>query len=151
MKKLVTKHKIFTEAEFLARYAIYTESYNKIVRIEARTTVDMAMRQILPAVLHYTRHLSEGLVSKQALGLSSRADTALLRRITVLADKLYDDCENLKAMLDQIPEDQVEAAGYFHKVIIPIMDAVRADADTLEELTDKAYWPFPTYSDLLYY
>ena len=148
---LVTKHKIFTEAEFLARYAIYTESYNKIVRIEARTTVDMAMRQILPAVLHYTRHLSEGLVSKQALGLSSRADTALLRRITDLADSLYDSCEKLKALLDQIPADQVEATGYFHKVIIPTMDAVRADADALEELTDKAYWPFPTYSDLLYY
>ena len=149
--QLVTKHKIFTEAEFLARYAIYTESYNKIVRIEARTTLDMAMRQILPAVLHYTRHLSDGLVSKQTLGLSSRADTALLRRITVLSDDLYDDCEKLKALLDQIPEDQVAASGYFHKNIIPAMDAVRADADALEELTDKSYWPFPTYSDLLYY
>ena len=149
--QLVTKHKIFTEAEFLARYAIYTESYNKIVRIEARTTLDMAMRQILPAVLHYTRHLSDGLVSKQALGLSSRADTALLRRITVLADDLYDDCEKLKALLSQIPEDQVAASSYFHKNIIPAMDAVRADADALEELTDKSYWPFPTYSDLLYY
>ena len=149
--QLVTKHKIFTEAEFLARYAIYTESYNKIVRIEARTTLDMAMRQILPAVLHYTRHLSDGLVSKQALGLSSRADTALLRRISVLADDLYDDCEKLKELLDQIPADQVEASSYFHKNIIPAMDAVRTDADALEELTDKSYWPFPTYSDLLYY
>ena len=149
--QLVTKHKIFTEAEFLARYAIYTESYNKIVRIEARTTLDMAMRQILPAVLHYTRHLSDGLVSKQTLGLSSRADAALLRRITVLADDLYDDCEKLKALLSQIPEDQVAASSYFHKNIIPAMDAVRADADALEELTDKSYWPFPTYSDLLYY
>ena len=137
--QLVTKHKIFTEAEFLARYAIYTESYNKIVRIEARTTLDMAMRQILPAVLHYTQHLSDGLVSKQALGLSSRADAALLRRITVLADDLYDDCEKLKALLSQIPEDQVAASSYFHKNIIPAMDAVRADADALEELTDKSY------------
>ena len=149
--QLVTKHKIFTEAEFHARYAIYTEAYNKIVRIEARTTVDMAMRQILPAVLHYTRHLSEGLVSKKALGFSSHADTALLQRITALADSLYDNCEHLKALLEKIPGNQVEAATYFHKVIIPAMDAVRTDADALEELTDKSYWPFPAYSDLLYY
>ena len=149
--QLVTKHKIFTEAEFHARYAIYTEAYNKIVRIEARTTVDMAMRQILPAVLHYTRHLSEGLVSKKALGLSSHADTTLLQRITGLADSLYDNCEQLKALLEKIPKNQVEAATYFHKIIIPAMDAVRGDADALEELTDKSYWPFPAYSDLLYY
>ena len=149
--QLVTKHRIFTEAEFHARYAIYTESYNKIVRIEARTTVDMAMRQILPAVLHYARHLSEGLVSKQALGLSSRADKALLGRITTLSDSLYDGCERLKALLEKIPSNDVDAAAYFHKAIIPAMDAVRNDADALEELTDKSYWPFPTYSDLLYY
>ena len=148
---LVTKHRIFTKAEFHARYAIYTESYNKIVKIEARTTVDMAMRQILPAVLHYARHLSEGLVSKQALGLSSRADKELLHRITELADSLYDGCERLKALLGKTPERHEDAALYFHKVIIPAMDAVRRDADALEELTDKSYWPFPTYADLLYY
>ena len=148
---LVTKHRIFTEAEFHARHAIYMEAYNKIVRIEARTTVDMAMRQILPAVLHYARHLSEGLVSKQALGLSSRADKDLLHRITALADDLYDHSEALKARIAAIPAEQSAAADYNLKVIIPAMDAVRCTADALEELTDKAYWPFPTYSDLLYY
>ena len=149
--QLVTKRNIFTEAEFHARYAIYTEAYNKIVRIEARTTVDMAMRQILPAVLHYTRHLSEGLVSKQSLGLTCRADSELLRRITELADALYDNCECLKVLLGKIPENQDNAAQYFHQSVIPAMDAVRNAADKLEVLTDKAYWPFPTYSDLLYY
>ena len=148
---LVTKHNIFTEAEFRARHAIYTESYNKIVRIEARTTVDMAMRQILPAVLHYTRHLAEGLTAKQALGLHCRADSELLQRMTTLTDTLYDDCETLKVLLAKIPGNQDDAALYFRKVIIPAMDAVRSAADALEELTDKSYWPFPTYSDLLYY
>ena len=148
---LVTKHRIFTEAEFHARHAIYTESYNKIVRIEARTTLDMAMRQILPAVLHYARHLSDGLVSKQALGLASRADSELLRRITALTDDLYDGCEVLKTKLSAIPAEQSAAADYNLKVIIPAMDAVRSAADELEALTDKSYWPFPTYSDLLYY
>ena len=149
--ELVTKHNIFTEAEFRARHAIYTESYNKIVRIEARTTVDMAMRQILPAVLHYTRHLAEGLTAKQTLGLTCRADSELLQRITVYADSLYDSCEMLEVLMNKIPENQDDAALYFNKVIIPAMDAVRSAADALEELTDKSYWPFPTYSDLLYY
>ena len=148
---LVTKRKIFTEAEFHARYAIYNEAYNKIVKIEARTTLDMAMRQILPAVLHYTRDLAAGLVSKQALGLKSKADTELLRRITDLSDTLYEGCENLKALLENIPENQESAVAYFHETVIPAMDAVRSAADALEELTDKSYWPFPTYSDLLYY
>ena len=109
------------------------------------------MRQILPAVLHYARHLSEGLVSKQALGLSSRADKELLRRVTELSDDLYDSCEALKMKLTAIPADQNLAADYNLKVIIPAMNAVRSTADSLEELTDKSYWPFPTYSDLLYY
>ena len=149
--RLVTKRRIFTEAEFRARHAIYTESYNKIIRIEARTTLDMAMRQILPAVLHYARHLSEGLVSKQALGMVSRADSQLLRRITECSDTLYDNCEILKSRLGMIPADQIAAASYFHESIVPAMDTVRAAADALEELTDKSYWPFPTYADLLFY
>ena len=69
----------------------------------------------------------------------------------MLADSLYGNCEQLKVLLEKIPADEVAAAAYFHETIIPAMDAVRNDADALEELTDKAYWPFPTYSDLLYY
>ena len=148
---LVTKHRIFTDAEFHARHAIYVEAYNKIVRIEARTTVDMAMRQILPAVLHYSRKLSEGLVSKQSLGLTCRSDSELLRRISSLADDLYENCEELKAKLDTIPGNENDAAQYNRNVIIPAMDSIRNAADALETLTDKSLWPFPTYADLLYY
>ena len=149
--RLVTTHRIFTEAEFRARHAIYQEAYNKIVKIEARTTVDMAMRQILPAVLHYIRKLSEGLAAKQSLGVGSRADSALLQRLTALSDALYEGCEALKAKLNAIPADPAAASQYNLQVIIPAMDAVRSAADALEELTDKALWPFPTYSDLLFY
>ena len=69
----------------------------------------------------------------------------------MLSDSLYEACEQLKALLEKIPANEVEAATYFHKSIIPAMDAVRRDADALEELTDKSYWPFPTYADLLFY
>ena len=149
--ELVTKHGIFTEAEFRARYVIYTESYNKIVNIEAKTTLDMAMRQILPAVLHYTRHLSEGVMNKKSLGIACRAENTLIERISALADTLYDSCEKLRVDLEPIPAQPEDAAKYYCGVIIPDMDAVRGAADALEQLTDKAYWPFPTYSDLLFY
>ena len=75
----------------------------------------------------------------------------LLNRITNLSDVLYDSCEALKAKLGKIPADHNLAADYNLKVIIPAMNAVRSTADSLEELTDKSYWPFPTYADILFY
>ena len=148
---LVTRHGIFTEAEFRARYAIHMEAYNKIVGIEAKTTLDMAMRQILPAALHYTRVLSEGLASKKALGISTKAESALVTRLSEKTDSLFDGCEKLKSHMTAVPSELESAARYYHETILPDMDAIRSDADSLEEMTDKAYWPFPTYADLLYY
>ena len=99
----------------------------------------------------YSRKLSEGLVSKQSLGLTCRSDSELLRRISSLADDLYENCEALKAKLDTIPGNENDAAQYNRNVIIPAMDSIRNAADALETLTDKSLWPFPTYADLLYY
>ena len=149
--ELVTKHGIFTEAEFRARYAIHMEAYNKIVGIEARTMLEMAMRQILPAALRYTHSLSKGIADKYAMGIPAKTERNLVNRLSAAADELYNSCEKLRSDLDTIPEDFEAAARYYLNVIIPGMNAVRAAADTLEELTDKSYWPFPTYADLLYY
>ena len=149
--ELVTKHGIFTEAEFRARYAIHMEAYNKIVGIEARTMLEMAMRQILPASLRYTHALSKGIADKYAMGIPAKTERSLVTRLSNAADELYDSCEKLRSDLDTIPAGSEAAAHYYLNVIIPGMNAVRAAADTLEELTDKTYWPFPTYADLLYY
>ncbi len=148
---LVTRRGIFTENEFRARHAIYLESYNKVVRIEARTMVDMALHQILPAALHYTRALSTGVESKQHIGASCRAEQALITRLSQETDDLYDAIEALKSVLSGVPGDAVAASVYYHGTVIPAMDALRAHADALETLTNKSYWPYPTYSDLLYY
>ena len=148
---LVTRHGIFTENEFRARHAIHLESYNKIVNIEARTMIDMAVHQILPAALGYTHKLCKGLESKKALGLSCRTESALAARLSEGCDALYDNVETLKKVLAGVSGNAQKAAAYYHDVVIPAMDAVRAEADTLETLTDKSCWPYPIYSDLLYY
>ena len=149
--ELVTKHGIFTQSEFLARNEIHLEAYRKIINIEAKTTADIAIRQIIPAVSKYAAKLAEGIVAKKAAGCSCKADQALLEDISRRNDKLYDLCQQLKADLSEIPSANIDAANYFSDIIVPHMDAVRAEADGLELLTDRSYWPFPTYSDLLFY
>ena len=148
---LVTKHGIFTETEFRARHEIHLEAYSKIVNIEAKTCVDMVTQQILPAANRYTADLARNIAAKQAVGASCKAEQGLLSRLSVSADSLYETCEQLRATLTQIPCGSHEAANYFHETIVPCMEKLRADADILEQLTDKSYWPYPTYSDLLFY
>ena len=148
---LVTRHGIFTENEFRARLSIHLEAYNKIVNIEGRTMVDMAVHQILPAALDYTHKLCRGLESKKALGLPCKTEQALVNRLSEGCDALYDNVEKLKKVLAEVSGNAKDAAAYYHDVVIPAMNSVRAEADKLEMLTDKSCWPYPTYSDLLYY
>lgn len=148
---LVTKHHIFTENEFRARYEIHIEAYNKILNIEALTSIDMIRRQILPATLKYTEHLANGILAKDRVGVSHHAETQLIRRLSEAADALYDLCEKLDNDLRSVPADTAEAAQYYHNVIVPGMEAARQEADLLESLTDRSFWPYPTYEDLLFY
>ena len=149
--ELVTKHKIFTEAEFLARHEIHMDAYCKIINIEALTSVDMIQHQILPAALAYTKALCDGIISKKAVGAACKAETSLVEKLSTTSDSLYENCEKLRSDLKNIPEALEEAVAYYHDVITADMSALRKDADLLEQLTDKAYWPYPTYSDLLFY
>ena len=149
--ELVTKHGIFTEPEFRARNEIHLNAYRKIINIEAKTTADMAMRQILPAVSRYCSDLATNIKTKKSVGCSCKAEEALVARLSEHTDALFERCEKLSTDLRSAPKCSVDAANYFSSVIVPEMDAVRAEADALELLTDKTYWPFPTYSDLLFY
>ncbi len=149
---LVTKRGIFTEAEFIARYKIHLETYAKILHIEAMTCVDMLRKMILPAASKYAGALSQTAAGKAAMGVSCKAEKALLARLSAATDRTYDKCEKLAHDIEVAPTGTVEdAANYYHSVILPQMDSVREDADELERLTDKSYWPYPTYSDLLFY
>ena len=151
---LVTKHGIFTEAEFRARHEIHLQAYNKLINIEARTMVDMIMHQILPAALAYSSDLAASINRKRdAVGktVKALAESSLTKRISDCCDSLYNKSEELYAYLKKVPTSSEEASQYYADVIIPGMQAVRKDADLLEKLTSKSYWPYPTYSDLLFY
>ena len=149
---LVTRRKIFSAEEFRARYEIHLEAYVKTVRIEARTMVDMIRKQILPAVFDYTRDLAQGIALKQAAGLPCKSETELLNRLSTTADRLYETCEALNTHVQSIPTEQdLRRADYCHDVLLRDMAYARKDADTLEALVGKSRWPYPTYSDLLFY
>ena len=151
---LVTKHGIFTEAEFRARHEIHMESYNKLINIEARTMIDMIMHQILPAALSYSSDLAAGLNRKrEAFGEKNApsVEKVLTKRISDYCDSLYENSEKLYTDLKAVPDDTEAATEYYSEVIVPSMVQVRKAADTLEKLTAKSYWPYPLYSDMLYY
>ncbi len=149
--ELFSRHGVFSETELRARYEIHLENYCKIVNIEALTSVDMVMQQILPAAMRYSSDLANAVSRKKALSVSAQAETDLLKNLSVHTDALYTLCQQLKADLKQIPADKANAVTYFRNKIVADMDAMRVEADTLEQLTDKSYWPYPTYSDLLFY
>ena len=149
--QLVTKHNIFSENEFRARHAIQLETYNKTVNIEALTMVDMALHQILPAALKYTKDLCDTMKAKQEFGASCKAESVLIHHLSNTTDSLYESIHDLRFALESIPQDTECAAAAYHSRVVPAMKALRTHADCLETLTDQSYWPYPTYSDLLFY
>ena len=114
--------------------------------------MDMAIHQILPAAMHYARDLSNGILAKQnSVGFPCQAEIAITRKLSEASDALYACCEKLRADLARIPEGKEQMVRYYHETVVADMQALRQQADILESLTDKNYWPYPTYSDLLFY
>ncbi len=113
--------------------------------------VDMALHQILPAALRYSRDLCEGVKSKKELGLPCRAESALLHRLSDSCDRLYESITALQEILAHVPGGTAAAADYHRNTVVPVMNTLREYADILEAITDKSYWPYPTYSDILFY
>ena len=152
--KMLTAHKIFSPAELHSRYEILLENYSKTVNIEALTMVDMARKEILPAVESYTKSLAETLAAKKAAvaGLPCKYETATITKLSELSDEIADATADLDSEIAkfQAIEDVTEAANDIRDVILGKMDALRAVCDEAETITAKEFWPFPTYSDLLF-
>ena len=152
--KMLTSHKIFSPAELHSRYEILLENYSKTVNIEALTMVDMAKREILPAVEKYTKSLADTLAAKKAAvaGLPCKYETAAVTKLSELSDSIADATDDLEAEIEkfQAIEDVTEAANDIRDVILGKMDSLRAVCDEAETITAKEFWPFPTYSDLLF-
>ena len=152
--KMLTSHKIFSPAELHSRYEILLENYSKTVNIEALTMVDMAKKEILPAVEKYTKSLADTLAAKKAAvaGLPCKYETAAVTKLSELSDSIADATDDLEAEIEkfQAIEDVTEAANDIRDVILGKMDSLRAVCDEAETITTKEFWPFPTYSDLLF-
>ena len=148
---LVTRHGIFTRSEFAARSEIHMEHYIKLVNIEAHTMVDMIRQQILPAAAGYCSDLTESFQRKKALNLPCQFEADLCKRLSQAMDSLYEHCELLSRELSQAPAEVRQSCLYYYRVITRRMELARVQAALLESLTDKSRWPYPTYSDLLFY
>lgn len=151
---LFTKHKIFTETEMHSRYEIQLENYAKLLHIEALTMLDMAKKDIIPAVTAYTRELADTALSKKALctDIPCEVECALAKKLSDLTVSFMEEAGKLEALLKEacaISELQKQADFYGDQVL-PAMELLRAAGDQLEMETGTTYWPYPSYGQLLF-
>jgi len=143
---------VYTKNEAIARAKIQLENYVKNIRVEALTTIDMATKQIYPAVSSYSAKLCENLAAKKDLfsSLPYAEEEALIKDLVSANANMMTAIKKLEADLSDMPKDELEAAKRTAYVIVPDMEKVRKYADESEKLCAKEYWPFPTYYDLLF-
>ena len=151
---MLTSHKIFTKAELESRYEITMDNYCKAVDIEAQTMVDMARKEILPAVVAYSKELADTLAAKKAAvpGIACKYETGVVEKLSTLADEIDAAAAALDTELIKLKSitDVTESANTIRDVILQKMAELRVVCDEAETLTAEKYWPFPTYSDLLF-
>jgi glutamine synthetase len=149
---LFERQHVLNKEEVLSRYEINMEEYTKIINIEALTMLDMAKKDILPSVSHFTKTLLETISSKKALGIDASYEEGFVQKISSKLKEAYTALEDLDSKTKTFSEieDFEKAAFYVRDEIIPAMDALREPCDVMETLTDASEWPFPTYGKLLY-
>jgi glutamine synthetase len=152
--KLYETFGVFTRAELESRAEIEYENYSKVINIEAKTMIDMAGKQIIPAVIKYTTQLAGSLGAVKAA--CPEADTSVQSELLVESSALLSDMKVALAALTEITEkcssmeEGAAQAHAYHDEVVPAMAALRAPADKLEMIVDKELWPFPSYGDLMF-
>ena len=150
--KLFARHNVYTREEMESREEALLEEYYKTLHIEALTMSDMVREEILPACVAYEKDLADTVKVKKDAGVAGGMEAGLLGRVSALTEELYTKCSELDQAVADAPKDNSkQTVNYYHDVILAKMDEVRAPADQLEMLVGKKYWPFPTYSDILFY
>ena len=149
---LFVKHKVFSEIEIRSRTETLLESYEKVLNIEAQTTVDMAKREILPAVLDFEKDICKTVAAKKNAGFKAGVETELAEKVIDLADTLGKRIKDLEAAIAKghTITNVKDSAKYFHDTVFAAMQSLRTVADELETIVGADYWPIPTYSDLLF-
>ena len=146
------KFKVFTKAELESRAEIKFESYAKAINIEARTMIDMASKQIIPAIIKYTKELADTVVAVKEAGADASVQAELLTEVSGLLAESKKALEALKVVTDQAAaiEEGEDQARFYHFDVVPAMEALRAPVDKLEMIVDKEAWPMPSYGDLIF-
>ncbi len=152
---LFTAHNVLSEAEIKSRYEIVMENYCKVINIEALTMLDMAKKDIMPAVSAYSKVLADTVIAKKAVVATTDCCTyelETLKTVSRAATNLFNKTADLdKALLDSKEySDATELAVFYKDSVIPSMSELRISADELETITAKGFWPFPSYGDLLF-
>ena len=151
---MFSRHGVLTRDELEARYNIHLENYCKVMTIEGNTLLDMARRQIMPAVSKYSDELATALFHKQNCGipLSAKMEEATLRKLADLSGKLYDACEALERAISKAPamDGGIKAACYYRDEVDARRQKASGLINQLEAITGAQHWPLPTYADILF-
>ena len=150
--ELFAKFGVFTKTELESRAEIHYENYSKAINIEARTMIDMARKQFLPAIIKYTRTLADTVNAVKEAGADASVQSETLAEITVLlkeARAALMELEKVTGEVAQLPDGPEKARAYY-EVVHPAMDALRDPVDQLEMIVDKEAWPMPSYGDLIF-
>ncbi len=151
---LFEKHKVFTEQELISRREILLSEYAKVVNIEGQTLVEMVRREILPAVIRYTSTLSKAVLQKKQLGIQTEPELGLLTRLSDHAKALSEQICLLESELEEAKATRgsaQETADAYRNVVFARMGTIRRIIDTIEPDVDATVWPYPTYTDILFY
>ena len=146
------KQGVYTEKEVIARADIALENYIKAINIEALTMLEMARQDIYPAVNGYIAELCSVIASKQTISskISCEADITLAEKLSTMNEAMANAMKKLETDLSEMPAAIGPASQKMAHVVVPDMEAVRALADSMEKLTSSDYWPYPSYTDMLY-
>ena len=152
---LMEEFGVLTKVEMESRYEVEMEHYSKIINIEALTMLEMARKQLLPAINAYMSEVANTAASKLAVSeaISVRSETKTLTRLSTDADAMSDAIDTLQDAVNAakaLPTESEKAVA-FHDNVLPVMDALRAAADDAETICGEDYWPLPSYSKMLYY
>lgn len=150
--ELFEKFCVFTKVELESRAEIQYEAYAKAINIEARTMIDMASKQIIPAIMKYTKTLAETVLSVQEAGADASVQSGILSEVSGLLVETKNALEALIKVADEAAgkEEGAVQANFYYKEVFPAMEALRAPVDRLEMIVDKDVWPMPSYGDLIF-
>ncbi len=152
--KMLTSHKVFTEAELQSRCEIMLDNYSKQVRIEANTMIYMAQRMIIPAIEAYEDRLCKTIESKKAVASDIACDREIevVKKLSGFSDGMYKEVYELKKVLQKTDEidSVIEQSKVIRDEMLPVMDELRSFSDQAEELVGRVCWPLPSYGELLF-